>query len=321
MTRYETGPCPACNSVAHTVIADADAIRDEVEQLWEFHTRRLRGDTPTQRLHDRIAFSQNPPFRIVRCDACGLIQRNPRERPDELEDIYTEEETDPATLEALFRNQAASYRTQARRLTRVTGRTGSGLEVGSYVGAFLAAAADEGWSFRGVDVNPAASAFARERGFTIREGTIEDCDPDETYDVVAFWNCFDQLPDPRAAAAAARLRMARGGWLAIRVPNGAFYARWRARLHSPTRRLARTLLAHSNLLAFPYRHGFSPDSLRSLLHASGFRVEHTFGDALVPVGDRWTRPWARTEEHAVKAVLRSLPAPRAPWFEVYARAA
>ena len=76
------------------------------------------------RLHDRIAFSQDPPLRIVRCDACGLIHRNPRERPDELEDIYSGEETDHATLETLFRNQAASYRTQARRLTRVTGRTG-----------------------------------------------------------------------------------------------------------------------------------------------------------------------------------------------------
>ena len=319
MTRYEIGPCPACSSSANRIIADADAVRDEMEELWAFHTRRLKGHTPTGRLHDRVAFSQDPPLRVVQCVQCGLLFRNPRERADDLVDTYSDEVPDHSALEALFANQKASYRTQARRLTRVAGRTGTGLEVGSYIGAFLAAAAEAGWRFHGLDVNRTACTFARQRGFEVREGTIENHDP-AAYDVVAFWNCFDQLPDPRAAAAAARRCLRDGGWIAIRVPSGAFYARWRARLRSPMRPLARLLLAHNNLLGFPYRHGFSPQSLQTLLESTGFRVEHVFGDSLVPVGDRWTHHWARVEEHAVKAVLRSLPASRSPWIELYARA-
>lgn len=320
MTRYEIGPCPACSSAGQHLIADGAAVRDEIEKLWAFQTRRLRPDTPAVRLHDRVAFSQDPPLRIVQCDTCGLLYRNPRERPDELLDTYIGEVPDEATLDALFHNQMASYRTQVRRLKRLAGPTGRGLEIGSYVGAFLAAAAETGWAFRGLDVNHAANAFARARGFDVREGTIDAASDEPASDVIAFWNCFDQLPDPRAAADAARRRLRDGGWIAIRVPNGAFYARWRARLRTPVRSLAWLLLAHSNLLGFPYRHGFSPRSLTSLLEHAGFNVVRAYGDSLVPTSDPWTRPWARMEEHAVKAALGTLPPSRSPWIEVYARA-
>ncbi|MGH7446551.1 MAG: class I SAM-dependent methyltransferase [Longimicrobiales bacterium] len=320
MTRYEIADCPACGGTEHTLIAGSDAIRDELEQLWAFHTRRLRGDTPPERLHDRVSFSQHPPLRVVRCDRCTLLFRNPRERADELVDTYGDEEPDDAALHTLFDNQKHSYRTQARRLATIAGRTGRGLEVGSYVGAFLAAAADIGWQFAGIDVNEAANTFAAGRGLNVHTGTIDATDPDTKYDAIAFWNCFDQLPDPRAGATAARQRTRDGGLVCIRVPNGAFYAAWRARLNTPLRPLARLVLAHNNLLGFPYRHGFSPESLTSLLENAGFEVERMFGDALVPTADRWTRPWARAEERILKAALRSLPAANSPWLEVYARA-
>jgi SAM-dependent methyltransferase len=320
MTRYEIGPCPSCSSALHTSVADSADVRDELEQLWVFHTRRLRGDTPAARLHDRIAFSQDPPLHIVRCDACGLLFRNPREKAAEIVELYRSEQPDEAALQSLFHNQAASYRTQVRRLSRHAGTAGTGIEVGSYVGAFLSAARAAGWTFTGIDVNPAANTFASARGFDVRACTIDDCDDRSRYDVVAFWNCFDQLPDPRAAATAARQLLNPAGWIAIRVPSGAFYARWRARLRSPLRPLARALLAHNNLLAFPYRHGFSLLSLEWLLHSTGFRLRHAYGDSLVPVGDSWTRPWARAEEQAVKAALRPLPPSHSPWLEVYAQA-
>src|SRR5690606_27674251 len=203
--KYEIAPCPACDSEAAALIADSDDIRDEMEQLWSFHTRRLRGDTPVGRLHDRIAFSQDPPLRIVRCGGCGLLYRNPRETADALLETYGGEAPDDAALRTLFVNQRAAYLTQARRLDRIV-QSGArtGLEVGSYVGAFLASARDVGWTFRGVDVNESANAFARGLGFEVSHGTIEEWDRDGKCDVVAFWNCFDQLADPRAAAAAAR---------------------------------------------------------------------------------------------------------------------
>jgi hypothetical protein len=44
------------------------------------------------------------------------------------------------------------------------------------------------------------------------------------------------------------------------------------------------------------------------------------GDTLVPVADRWTKPWYTVEERITKLLLRRLPARGAPWIEVYGRA-
>lgn len=298
--------------------------------------RRLRPGAPPAHLADRIAFSQRPPLRVAQCDACGLVYRNPRERAFELRDIYTDDALEPEVYESLFENQRASYRIQATRLTRALGRPGRALEVGSYVGAFLAAAREQGWTCTGLDINAAATRFARERGLSVEIGAL-DADiaagsstavpeAEGPVDAVAIWNCFEQLADPRAVAREARRRLVPGGIFAVRVPNGGTYARL-VRVRQGVRgRMARAFLAQNNLLGFPYRHGFTVGSLTLLLERTGFEVVKVYGDSLVPIADEWTRAWAALEERIVKdltgAVASASPraAGWAPWLEVYARA-
>src|SRR5215467_1042955 len=81
---YELTQCVACGANDSHEIANADDVRREVEELWAFHDRRLRPSTPPQRLMDRVAFSERPPFRLVECTRCGLVYRNPIERAFEL---------------------------------------------------------------------------------------------------------------------------------------------------------------------------------------------------------------------------------------------
>jgi 2-polyprenyl-3-methyl-5-hydroxy-6-metoxy-1,4-benzoquinol methylase len=319
---YELARCAVCGSADARELASADDVRLEVEALWEFHTRRLRPDTPPSHLMDRAAFSQHAPLRLVRCTTCGLVYRNPVERARELESSYEDESPTTERMQALHATQRASYVEQATRLTRAFGRRGSGIEVGSYVGAFLAAARDARWRFSGVDVNACANQFTRSLGFEVHDGTLESLDASRRADVVAIWNCLDQVADPAAAIRAARTHLAPGGMLAVRVPNGACYAAMRPLLRGPLAPLARQWLAQNNLLGFPYRFGFTPSSLGRLVERLGFRVEHVAGDVLVPVADRWTRRWAAVEERVAKAVMgriaRVMPE-RAPWIEVYAR--
>jgi SAM-dependent methyltransferase len=319
---YELTPCPVCGTQADDEVAGPEDVRAEVEALWEFHTRRLRPETPPAHLTDRVAFSQHPPLRVARCTMCGLVYRNPRERAYELRDLYAGEEPSAEVLAALHDTQRSAYAAQARRLGDAVGDPGRVLEVGSYVGGFLAAAREAGWRAEGLDVNPTANHFARERGFTVHDGELESFTGAGGLDAVAIWNCFDQLPDPRAAARRAGELLGNGGWLALRVPNGAFYAAVRARLRGPGAPLATALLAHNNLLTFPYRHGFTIGSLAYLLEHTGFAIQHVYGDTLVPIADEWTQPWAAWEERAVKGALRRLTheeAELAPWLELYAR--
>ncbi len=317
---YEISPCPACGESGHEAITGREEVRREMEELWDFHLRRLRPGVPPERLFDRVVFSQDPPLQVVACRGCGLIYRNPREKERVLVEEYASEETDPAVLGRLFRTQLAFCRRQAERLAPLSGTVTAGLEIGSYLGSFLAAAGERGWRFEGLDVNERATRFARERGLAASKGSLETAAGEQRHDVVAIWNCFEQLPDPRAAARAARRLLVPDGVLALRVPNGAFYARVRPHLGGPLRGIARALLAHNNLLGFPYRHGFSPASLSALLADAGFEVVAVYGDALVPTSDEWTRHWAAWEEALVKGALRSgASVGPAPWFEAYAR--
>jgi SAM-dependent methyltransferase len=319
----ELTACPVCGGDDARELADADEVRAEVEMLWRFHTQRLQPGTPPEHLTDRIAFSQRPPLRVVQCRHCGLVYRNPRERAHELTGVYEGEAPPDDVLAALFETQRDAYRAQARRLFRVLGRRGAGIEVGSYVGGFLAAARELRLDVEGLDVNETTNAFARRKGFRVTLGALESWTERRSFDAVAIWNCFDQLPDPRRAAIIAHSLLDPGGVLAIRVPNGGFYAALRPRLEGATAPFAAAMLAHNNLLTFPYRHGFTVGALTRLLERTGFEIISTYGDTLVPIADRWTRRWGAAEERAVKAGLKVLArvggAGAAPWFELYAR--
>lgn len=319
-TSYTPARCPACAGEATVTVASSEAIRAEVEALWGFHLRRLRPGTPPERLYDRVVFSQRPPLAVVACATCGTLFRDPVEHASGLEETYAEEEVESEVLQALHDAQRQSYRAQAERLTRIAGGPGTGIEVGSYVGGFLSAASEAGWRFTGVDVNEATNRFAREHGGPVVTGTIHAVRDERGRDAVALWNCFEQLADPRATLETARSILRPGGVLALRVPNGAFYAALRPRLEGALGPIARAALATNNLLGFPYRYGFTPAALRRLVEARGFETIRVVSDTLVPTADRWTRPWAALEERALKAMLRlagrwTTP----PWFELYAR--
>lgn len=317
---YEITSCIACGAREARVIADADALRAELEQLWGFHTRRLAARTPPRHLADRLAFSQPLAVRLVQCADCGMVYRNPIERAHEVHDLYAGETPADDVLAALHDTQEAALGAEAARLTAVTGRAGTVLEVGSYVGGFLSAAQALGWTAVGVDVNPAVNAWVRARGQRVIDGELADV-VDVQVDAVAFWNCFDQLADPAAALREASLRTVHGGWVVVRVPNGEAYTRLRRMPHG-LRRLARTVLATNNLLAFPYRYGFTPASLARLFDRAGYEVERLVGDTLVPLADGWTRGWAREEERLAKRATRLLARAGVlppPWIEVYGR--
>jgi SAM-dependent methyltransferase len=318
MQSYELGACPACGESNHAVLADADEIKEELELLWRFHLARQKTGVPTEHLHDRTFFTQDPPLQLVECKGCGTVYRNPRESGRALIESYAGEAADAAVYQALFEAHQRSYRTQARMLTDVMGAAGDGIEVGSYVGGFLAAAREVGWRFAGVDVNEQTNAFTRGLGFTVMDGALQDVPDGRQYDAVAIWNCFDQLAAPRATAQRAAELLKPGGVLVVRVPNGACYARYRpaALRGGPARRL----LAYNNLLGFPYRQGFTPSSLQAMLRRLGYQIVRVRRDVLVPVTDRWTRTWARVEAQVVNAATRVWPPRRfAPWFEVYCR--
>jgi 2-polyprenyl-3-methyl-5-hydroxy-6-metoxy-1,4-benzoquinol methylase len=308
------GSCPACETKDFRQIADADAVKRQVEELWEFHTRRMKPGAPLKALFDRTVFSQDPPLHIVECVDCGTVMRNPRENSEQVVNLYKQEAPPATAFETLFTEQLGFFDSRIQHIEQLLGRKGSLLEIGSYVGAFLHSATRNGWDAEGIDVNEIANEFARRKDCNVTTGELADYQPDRQFDVVAIWNCLDQMPDPRATLALARQHLKADGMLVIRVPNGGFYAMTQ-RLRLPV-----AISAYNNMLGFPYRYGFTATALQDLVRAVGMRILQLRGDTLAPLGAQWTQPWASVEQRAVRSMTRLvLPRTRMPWLELYAR--
>src|SRR6185312_14128702 len=70
-------------------------------------------------------------------------------------------------------------------------------------------------------------------GLRVTLGGIDDIRPARPYDAVVVYNTFEQLYDPAAVLRSAHRVLRPGGVLSLRVPNGTFYRRWRARPRGP----------------------------------------------------------------------------------------
>src|SRR5438445_7372916 len=101
MTSYELAACPVCTADAAHELLDRYAVQREIEQLWQFHLRRLKDGVPTDALYDRVVFSQEFPLRVVQCAACDTVYRDPRETGRSLVELYTRELVAEASLEQL----------------------------------------------------------------------------------------------------------------------------------------------------------------------------------------------------------------------------
>ncbi|HJP61657.1 MAG TPA: methyltransferase domain-containing protein [Gemmatimonadaceae bacterium] len=300
-------------------IADRLALERELERAWIFHSRRLKHPVPPGYLTDRVVFSQDPPVRLVECLECGHVYRNPRESAVALHSIYVNDSSDSELYESLFEHQHGFFRHRTRTIRKLIGGVNRGLEIGSYVGGFLAAARDEGMVFTGLDVNEQVVDFCNRKGLSAALGSLDEQTDFGEYDAVAIWNTFEQLADVRAAATAARRLLRDGGCLALRFPNASFYTRWRRKLDGLLGPVAERFLAHNNMLGFPYRQGFTERSLRRLLSDARFEIRVVRGDMLVSVADRWTSKTGAFDEWLTKTIQRFTErAWRAPWIEVYA---
>lgn len=113
------------------------------------------------------------------------------------------------------------------------------LDVGSGYGAFVLTARQKGFDASGLEIESFDIACARER-LTIQEPQAQAENvfvqgsalslpfPDESFDVVTFWNVIEHLPDYRQALSEAVRVLKRGGWIAIEAPN---YAAFRQEAH------------------------------------------------------------------------------------------
>jgi len=196
---------------------------------------------------------------IQRCRQCGLVYANPRPDEVELRRAY-QEVVDPLYLQEEM-GRLLTFRRHMRAVEDVVGPFQGGrrlLDVGCYTGLFLQAARERGWEAWGADICRWAVEEARRRGLTVLEGTVKEVSlPEESFDVVTFWDVAEHLADPRATFAEAWRILKPGGWIAVQTMD---IESWPSRLLGP----------RWPWLMEMHLYYFSPHTLARLLRQVGF---------------------------------------------------
>lgn len=207
----ETVPCNLCGSDDLAVVYEA---RSDLERDRELARKfRASGDE----------LLTQP---LVRCRRCSLLFVNPRVAAEAMLDGYAEG-ADPEYVSQI----ASRVRTFARTLAeidRLSPRKGRLLDIGTAAGAFLKAAADDGWEAVGLEPNAWLAAWGREHfGVDIRVGSI-DAVPlaPATFDVVTLWDVIEHTPDPMHVLRTTRSLLTPRGLLVVNYPDiGSWIAR------------------------------------------------------------------------------------------------
>jgi SAM-dependent methyltransferase len=228
--------------------------------------------------HDLVYQFTHETTPIVRCDACGLLMRNPQPSDAELAAIYTEHyfighdpsltgSADPAGLsretDRLKRETAAGYldlvearmqmepsRPQPVRL----------LEIGSGLGNLLVEAQARGYDVTGVEYAEASVRAANKKlgAARVLQGSIGSVAlPDGHFDVCILADVLEHTRNPRADLQAVWRVLKTGGALFIAVPS---LDSWSAKL------------LRQRWMEFKVEHLFFFDrqTLQSLLFLAGF---------------------------------------------------
>ncbi|MBM4466075.1 MAG: class I SAM-dependent methyltransferase [Chloroflexi bacterium] len=166
------------------------------------------------------------PFRLVKCQQCGLIYLNPRPTREEMGQYY------PPDYEPYAQDieQAKSFLSGldyrygvAKRCRMITKRKGPGriLDVGCGVGHFLSGMRQRGWQAFGTEISERAAAYARERfGLEVLVGELEEAKfPAAYFDAVTLWHVLEHLHDPLATLVELFRLLKDDGLLVFSIPN------------------------------------------------------------------------------------------------------
>lgn len=324
-------PCLICGGAAIEIIASTAEIKAQLSLLRAFHRKRRRIEDQGD-LADRADFTQEFRARVVECRACGFIFRTPRPPASAVTRAYAIDRYSKAHLDSEFLSERQWGNQKLLQLAPwLTFRKMPVIvEVGSFVGGFLAAGHQHGWSMLGVDPGKQVTEFCFALGLQVFRGTLADAPIDPgSVDALVIWNTFDQLPNPDITLAVVRRVLRDAGLLVIRVPNGECVRRGAGLLKRRgwVRQWVISILAWNNLLAFPYLHGYSISTLDELVGRHGLQRRMIYRDTLMRLADDGTKGWASWEEKLIKAcchwvaAAESLSTPEkitfAPWLDIY----
>jgi SAM-dependent methyltransferase len=248
-----TPACPVCEEPAGATFLTRAEVAAELRARHRFFPRGGR---------DLTEAVLGIPAAILRCTHCGVLVRD--DAPDE--SAFRDDRYDDRELELLHATHVQAFAAKELDYRSLLPPDARVIEVGSYAGGFLTAAARWGWRASGADIGRDPVRFCRRLGLDVQCRPLEECNIEtESLDAVFIWNCFEQIARPISLLGEAHRALRTGGLLVIRVPDADFYIR----------RRQLSALAHNGLLGWPHRFGYDAAAVRRLAQKQRFAFVRT----------------------------------------------
>lgn len=244
---YISTPCVICGTPGNATELYPSTVVDDVFNPEVFSARRA-----PDRVH----------YRMVQCDACGLVRSDPVAPPELHALLYRDGGFGSAEETA---NLARTYGRYLQRLERHGVHKGALLEVGCATGFVLDEALDQGYAqVQGVEPSQVMVAQASPR---VRDAIV--CDilrpglfPAESFDALCMFQTFDHLPDPAGLLGVCFDVLKPGGLILLLN-------------HNVTSLSARIMKERSPIIDLQHTYLFSPETITHLLRVQGYEPLET----------------------------------------------
>lgn len=210
------------------------------------------------------------PYKLVRCNECGLVFMNPRPVYHLVREYYKEEyfqqqlgsNRPPTTY--LVNNLRLDHQRLKFILEHTDTLNNKGiLDVGCGCGTFLKLIVEQHplARYNGVEPNKYFSLYAKEEyGLNIQTNGLEDFNTNESFNFITFWQVINMVPNPSKLLVHMKNFLKPGGTIFIEIPNylQAPKLPWKKRVYP------------QDPGQFYY---FNKDNLTRLLNKNGFAIK------------------------------------------------
>jgi len=193
--------------------------------------------------------------RIVKCEQCGLIYTDPKDK--NIEKIYKNIED-----KDYLKSKEARIENSKRDLKNIMKLKKSGklLDIGCGPGLFLKVARDKGFDVCGIELSKWACDIARKEGLNVLNKSLKSAGLErDSFDIVTMWDVIEHIEDPNGIIRDTNKILKKDGLLVLNTPNiGSFYAK---------------LMGNKwwNLMRM-HIYYFDKKTIRKLLEKNGFKV-------------------------------------------------
>ena len=223
-------------------------------------------------------FSDKYNFRYVRCDACGMAYANPRLKKDIAHDLYSEDDYAQSYKIKLipsigYRRDVLGVNKYKQVINLLGKEKGKVLDIGCGLGELLSVFKENNWETLGIEFNPFASGFAKEKfGLNVVNQSIYDFNEKDKFDVIMMWGVMEHFYSPLTILDKCRSLLSENSLLVIEVPSAdSFLVRY---AEATGKKVDRIIEGDRHLMLFSVR------SFTGMLEKCGFARKKLLSNGL-----------------------------------------